>query len=76
MDLLLKLLIFFMLEFYLTIHGLDDIADYGEFTDERKHYRVLGVGKTIVFLKRKLGVQLDVYFDDAYLYRSSQWKKN
>lgn len=42
MNLVIRLLIFLVLEFYLTITGLDDIADYGEYIDERKHLKILG----------------------------------
>lgn len=45
MQLVIRLVTFFVLEIYLTFIGLDDIADYIEFTDERKQI-VLGVQVT------------------------------
>lgn len=36
-----RILIFLLLEFYLTVNGLDDFADYVEYIDFIRHHKIM-----------------------------------
>ncbi len=56
--LLVKIIVWLVVEILLTILGIDDLADYSEFIGEKKNILVISSGWHSRFAQRELLVQI------------------